>query len=216
MAPTQDMVLGCYYLTIERGADPGQADACDRFSDEQEALLAYDVGRIDTRARRRQHRAPRRASAWSCTRRSRSRSSPGTRRRARSSIAPIRTTVGRVLFNQVLPERLRFVNKTDEPRRACASWSPTATGCSARPRRRTSSTASRAIGFHYATRGGMTIAVDDITVPTPEAGAARGGRRSRSRRIDQQFQRGLITEDERYEQVVDVWKDTTQARSATR
>ena len=47
-------------------------------------------------------------------------------------------------------------------------------------------------------------------MPDGEAGAAEGGRRARSTTIDKQFQRGLITEDERYEQVVNVWKDTTQ------
>ena len=59
----------------------------------------------------------------------------------------------------------------------------------------------KAIGFHYATRGGMTIAVDDIPQSRPEAGSAREAD-GQVAAIDQQFQRGLITEDERYESVV--------------
>ena len=63
-------------------------------------------------------------------------------------------------------------------------------------------------------RGGMTIAVDDIPMPEDKAGAAGRRPTSRSTTIDQQYQRGLITEDERYEQVVEVWKDTTQQTSS--
>ena len=65
------------------------------------------------------------------------------------------------------------------------------------------------IGFHYATRGGMTIAVDDITIPA-EKGTLLKSADGQVEVIDHQFQRGLITEEERYEQVVNVWKDTTQ------
>ena len=69
----------------------------------------------------------------------------------------------------------------------------------------------KAVGFHYATRGGMTIAVDDITDPRPRSRPAQVRPTSRSTTIDKQFQRGLITDDERYEQVVNIWKDTTPA-----
>ena len=62
VAPTQDMVLGCYYLTLEREDDAD--DGADvRFADEQEALLAYEIGRIDTRERRRQHAHAQRRAA---------------------------------------------------------------------------------------------------------------------------------------------------------
>ena len=58
------------------------------------------------------------------------------------------------------------------------------------------------IGFHYATRGGMTIAVDDITIPADKPKLLKSAD-DKVETIDRQFQRGLITEDERYEQVVD-------------
>ena len=78
VGPTQDMVLGCYYLTIEREHTQGKA-ALARFADEQEVLLAYDVGRIDTRrtSALKNHTVPK----LSCIRRSRSPSRRGTRRR---------------------------------------------------------------------------------------------------------------------------------------
>jgi DNA-directed RNA polymerase subunit beta' len=70
----------------------------------------------------------------------------------------------------------------------------------------------KSVGFHYATRGGMTIAVDDIAVP-PAKGKLLKLADEQVDAIDKQFQRGLITDDERYEQVVDVWKKTTQTIS---
>jgi DNA-directed RNA polymerase subunit beta' len=68
------------------------------------------------------------------------------------------------------------------------------------------------IGFHYATRGGMTIAVSDITIPK-EKPALLHAADDHVDDIDRQYQRGLITDEERYEKVVQIWKDTTQAVS---
>src|SRR6266566_3103050 len=67
----------------------------------------------------------------------------------------------------------------------------------------------KSVGFEFATRGGMTIAVSDI--PTTSDKAARLGKADDAvAQIDRQFQRGLITEEERYEQVVGIWQDTTK------
>jgi DNA-directed RNA polymerase subunit beta' len=66
----------------------------------------------------------------------------------------------------------------------------------------------KGVGFTYATRGGMTIAVGDIVIP-PDKGKRLVEADAAVDQIDRQFQRGLITDDERYEQVVDVWQKTT-------
>ena len=66
----------------------------------------------------------------------------------------------------------------------------------------------KAVGFEYATRGGMTIAVTDIVIP-PDKSKRLAEADAAVDQIDRQFQRGLITDDERYEQVVDVWQKTT-------
>jgi len=68
------------------------------------------------------------------------------------------------------------------------------------------------IGFEYATRGGMTIAVSDIEVPI-EKKALLADADGQVTKIDGQYQRGLITEDERYEAVVDVWQKTSRTLS---
>src|SRR6187401_435023 len=205
VAPTQDMVLGCYYLTIERETTQGKKPLAS-FGDETEALLAYDVGRIDTRqdAELANHSVQRlelhsaievTVQRWDAD-------------KDESVVEPVRTTVGRVIFNQVLPERLRFLNKAMNRTalRELVSDCYRLLG--------SNETAHlvdgiKQIGFHYATRGGMTIAMDDITVPPEKQGLLKAADKA-VEAIDKQFQRGLITDDERYESVVTVWKDTTQ------
>ncbi|MBA2487866.1 MAG: DNA-directed RNA polymerase subunit beta' [Chloroflexi bacterium] len=209
VAPTQDMILGCYYLTLER--EDTEADPpVQRFADEQEALLAHDVGLIDTRdgvPDLPNHRIARLAlhSPVELTVRSWDEATGET------AAQVVRTTVGRVIFNQILPDRLRFTNRTMNRAalRELVSDCYRLLGADA--------TAHlvdgiKSVGFHYATRGGMTIAVDDIRVPE-QKGQLLADADGKVESIDQQYQRGLITEDERYEQVVNVWKQTTQAVS---
>ncbi len=203
VAPTQDMILGCYYLTLER------EDAADaiRFADESEALLAYEVGQIDTREgidNMPNHMVQRLSlhspielpvTSWN-------------EEAGELVTGDVRTTVGRVIFNQILPDRLRFVNRTMNR----AALREVVSDCY-----RLLGPAETAhlvdgiksVGFHYATRGGMTIAVADITVPKQKPALLKEADRQVGQ-IDQQYQRGLITDDERYERVVQVWKDTTQ------
>ena len=213
VAPTQDMILGCYYLTLEREDDSldGKGVAAKHrvpnFADEQEALLAYDVGLIDTRrgvetmANHRMNRLELYSPidlvvrAWD----------EGTETTIDKTV---RTTVGRVIFNQILPDRLRFLNRTmnRSALRELVSDCYRVLG--------PAETAHlvdgiKSVGFHYATRGGMTIAIGDITIPKEKKGLLVAAD-VKVGLIDGQFQRGLITEDERYEKVVQIWKDTTQ------
>src|SRR6187401_1689171 len=205
VGPTQDMVLDCYYLTIQEEQTQDKAPLAN-FGDETEALLAYDVGRIDTRqdAELANHSVQRlelhspievTVQRWDAE-------------KDESVVEPVRKTVGRVDFNQVLPERLRFLNKAMNrtAQRELVSECYRVLG--------PNETAHlvdgiKQIGFHYATRGGMTIAMDDITVPPEKQGLLKAADKA-VEAIDKQFQRGLITDDERYESVVTVWKDTTQ------
>ena len=119
----------------------------------------------------------------------------------------VRTTIGRLIFNQILPERLRFLNK----RMNRAALREVVSECY----RLLGSVETahlvdgiKSVGFKYATRGGMTIAVSDIPVSVDKAGLLKKADEAVAE-IDKQFQRGLITEDERYEKVVQVWQQTT-------
>jgi len=188
VAPTQDMVLGCYYLTMD-----GRDTAKKRhriFVDEDEAILANQLGTIGLHDPIEVV-----VRSWEPA----SESLVGERRR---------TTVGRVLFNQILPEPLRYSDDVmdrgklkrlvDECYRLLgpADTAHLVDGI-------------KSIGFDYATRGGLTIGLWDIVVPE-DKGRRLSDADDAIGDIDKQFQRGLITEDERYEQVVELWQRTTK------
>jgi DNA-directed RNA polymerase subunit beta' len=194
IAPTQDMVLGCYYLTMDPiGKQPKRVRI---FATEDEAILSYQLREktgvtlhepVDAEVRTWDAEAGRLV----------------TERR--------RTTVGRILFNQILPDQLRYSDRVmvrselkeliDECYRMLG---PEETAHLA--------DGIKSVGFDFATRGGMTIGVFDIEVPKDKKERLKAADDNVAQ-IDRQFQRGLITEDERYEQVVDVWQKTTSGMS---
>jgi len=211
VAPTQDMVLGCYYLTMERDANPQFVRS---FSDEDEALYAYELTarglaeaserRSDSSEASDSHIASRLglhepidvvAQVWD---------------EAAAELRPasLRTTVGRIIFNSIVPERLRFKNqamKRSELKRIVDECyrllGPEETAHLV--------DGIKDVGFKFATRGGMTIGLWDIVTPVDKT-SRLAATDSAVLDIDKQFSRGLITEDERYEQVVELWQRTTK------
>jgi DNA-directed RNA polymerase subunit beta' len=187
VAPTQDMVLGCFYLTMEKPLAEGKKMRL--FSSEGEAILTYQLREVTLH-----EPVVAMVMAWDET----VEAVVETR---------VQTTVGRIIFNQIVPDRLRFKNvnmKRTELRRLVdecyrilgpAETAEVVDGV-------------KGVGFTYATRGGMTIAVGDIVIP-PDKGRRLVEADASVDQIDRQFQRGLITDDERYEQVVEVWQRTT-------
>ncbi|MEK6721859.1 MAG: DNA-directed RNA polymerase subunit beta' [Chloroflexota bacterium] len=191
VAPTQDMVLGCYYLTMSM--DVPRKKAVRIFSGEDEAILAYQLRTVTLH-----EPVDAEVQTWD---------------EATQSLVPVRvrTTVGRVIFNQILPDRLRFSDAimkrselkrlVDEAYRLLGS----------------EETAHlvdgiKSVGFEFATRGGVTIGLWDIQIPKNK-GELLAAADTQVAQIDRNFQRGLITEDERYEQVVGVWQDITARMS---
>ncbi|MDA8202396.1 MAG: DNA-directed RNA polymerase subunit beta' [Chloroflexi bacterium] len=219
VSPTQDMVLGCYHLTIAEAdeRDFAAAQVAYRFGDEAEAIRAYEFGRIHPEYRPFRgvdaegrllpalDHAPAlhdlvdvKVRAWN-------------EAEERVVEERIRTTIGRVIFNQILHDRLRFRNQTmnrqalrDLVDQCYRLLGPVETAHLV--------DGIKAIGFELATRGGLTIGVEDIVVP-PQKTEMLKEADERVLRIDRDYQRGLITEDERYTQVVGVWQDVTQAVS---
>ena len=194
VAPTQDMVLGCYYLTMDPlGKQPKKVRI---FASEDEAILSYQLREKTGVTLHEPVEAE--VLGWDAE--------AGQLRPERR-----RTTVGRIIFNQVLPDQMRFKDAVmkrsdlkdlvDECYRLLGA----------------DETAHlvdgiKSVGFDFATRGGMTIGLFDIEVPKDKAERLKAADGSVAE-IDRQFQRGLITDDERYEQVVDVWQKTTTAMS---
>jgi DNA-directed RNA polymerase subunit beta' len=228
VAPTQDMVLGCYYLTMEKEITE-KKPATRIFADEDEPLYAYELsarglsgasgrttdgdGNLNSRAGKSvQSHAPGKlelhepievvVSGWD---------------EAAGELRPmrVRTTVGRIIFNQIVPDRLRFTELTNREMRR-TDLKRLVDECY-----RLLGPADTAhlvdgikdVGFEFATRGGMTIGLWDIVTPPQKAESLKAADGQVSD-IDKQFQRGLITEEERYEQVVELWKRTTDGISA--
>jgi len=196
VAPTQDMVLGCYYLTMDATTPAKARKAVRSFATEDEAILAYQL-REKTAAELHEV-IDVEVLAWDAET---GRLAPERRR----------TTIGRVIFNQILPDQLRFHDKVMKRSdlkelvdQCYRDLGPDETAHLV--------DGIKSVGFEFATRGGMTIGLFDIEIPKDKAARLTAADDSVAD-IDRQFQRGLITEDERYEQVVGVWQETTARMS---
>jgi len=179
VTPTLDMVLGCYYLTTVIPGAKGEGAILGSF---EEAKLMYDLGYIDLRAEIEVRKAP----------------ENGQR---------IKTSVGRIIFNEVLPPELGFYNKSIDK----SSLKQIVTDCyNLLSNEETAAVVDsiKQLGFRYATKSGTTIAMSDIQVPSskPKLLEEAG---ERVAIIENQYNKGLITEDEKYNNTIGVWMETT-------
>jgi DNA-directed RNA polymerase subunit beta' len=179
VSPTLDMVLGCYYLTTIRPNAPGTGKVFGSF---EEAKLACELEAIDLKAEievRDQIDGGRR----------------------------LRTSVGRIIFNECFPRAIGFRNYVVDK----SSLKKIVADCSkilnddemAGVMDRIKET-----GFKYATRSGTTIAMGDIEVPHAKAKLIAEAE-AKTIEIEKQYEMGVITDDERYGEVVKVWNETT-------
>jgi DNA-directed RNA polymerase subunit beta' len=192
--PQKDMVLGMYYLTMERPGTPGSGMV---FADLDEVQLAYDTGHVHLHAPIRVLTATRYA--------------PGAKRfpDGEQRVELIETTVGRCMFNQVMPDSLRFY----DPGVPLGKGEVKTLVAEAYVQLGPDATAElvdqmKDIGFRFATRSGLSIAVDDITVPARKRDIIDSAD-SRVLEYNQQFRRGLITDEERYVRTIEVWTRAT-------
>jgi DNA-directed RNA polymerase subunit beta' len=184
VAPTLDMVLGCYYLTTIRQKNIDKEKVYGSF---EEAKLAYEFGAIDLQEE--------------------------IIVRVKETGERLKTSIGRIIFNEVLPEALGYFNKIIDK----STLKQIATKCSKiLTDEETGEVLDniKQLGFHFASKSGITISMNDIEVPAskPEMLAEAEAKVST---IENQYQRGLITEDERYDGVVDIWNETTNAITNT-
>jgi DNA-directed RNA polymerase subunit beta' len=179
--PTLDIVLGCYYLTISK---PGAKGEGKFFSSFDEAKLAYELGIIELGAE---------IVVWDPL--------------LRSDGGRISTTVGRILFNDALPPQLRFYNKIADK----ASLRVLVADCIRLLGNEGAAGVLdrlKQLGFDYATKSGISIAMDDIEEPPNRVKLLEKSDGQLSL-IEDQFNHGLITEDEKYEKAVQVWMEAT-------
>ncbi len=184
ITPTKDMVLGCYYLTLKED-DPEDDKEIRRFYGPEEAIYAYEVGEI----RLHQVIKVRLGDEW------------GT-----AANRTIKTTVGRVIFNETLPPVLRFfdtaVDKKVMGKVMGEAYKKLGTAGTA-----VVADSLKELGFKFASRSGATVAIADVVVPPAKYELIRKAE-DEINQIERQFKRGLITGDERYQKIIGVWEQT--------
>ncbi len=190
IVPSQDVVLGLYYMTRERVGAKGEGMA---FSDVAEVHRAYESRNVDLQAKVKV-----RLSEYI-------RDSKG---QLAQNIRVVATTVGRALLSEILPHGLSFDAINQDMTKKTISG--TINACY-----RTVGLKETVVfadqlmytGFHYATRAGVSIGVDDMVVPTQKTKILATAEKE-VKEIQEQYSSGLVTNGERYNKVVDIWSRT--------
>ena len=195
--PSQDMVLGIYYLTQER---PGAEGEGKFFKSVNEAILAYENGVVTLHSRIKVRVTKTMADGTVKT-------------------AVVESTVGRFIFNEIIPQDLGFVDRTVEGNelklevdfhvgkkqlkqileKVINTHGATQTAITLDD--------IKSIGYKYSTRAAMTVSISDMTVPASKPKLIADAQATVDR-ISKNFRRGLITEEERYKEVIETWKAT--------
>jgi len=198
VTPTQDMIIGSYYLTIDRPGAKGEGKA---FYSPEEAIMAYQVGEIALQAI--------------------------VRVRFKKEINGhkiskiLTTTTGRIIFNEAIPQDLGFVDRSNPDNLFALEIDMLVSNkelqkivdkCF-----RTHGTTETAIvldrikklGFEYSTKGAITVSVSDIIIPDEKKGLLEEAE-VEVLKTEKQYRRGLISNDERYQRVITTWNETTE------
>jgi len=189
VTPTQDIILGVSYLSKEK---PGAKGENKIFSSDNEALIAYYDGEIDLHARIRL----RVDNIFDFE-----------ERVVISDKRIIDTTVGRIIFNQLLPEGFGFVNKELNKKNV----GDIVTECYKRfGHSRTIQLLDdiKRLGFEFATYGGISIGIDDLKIPKAKEDVLKEAR-DEVARVEEQYRKGIITDRERYNKIIDIWTHAT-------
>jgi DNA-directed RNA polymerase subunit beta' len=193
ISPSKDMVLGVYYLTIGDDSVKHKGDGRN-FADADEVELAYHLGQLEIHSQINVL-----VTSWYDDNRNRM---PSAEERL------LKTTVGRVIFNRILPPEIQYINwKLDKGELKDLIAELYEVGGESQ----TPDVADRIkeIGFTYATRSGYSIAVSDITVP-PEKTDIINASLKEVELVQRDFRRGLLTDQEQNERVITIWQGTTE------
>ena len=175
-SPTQDMVLGLYFLTSLREKQLGEGRA---FSSIAEAVMAFDQGSLSLQAKIKL-------------------------RIDKSGVAEVReTTLGRALFNEVLPADFPFVDYDVTKKLLGLIVDNLAEGYAKVTVAQTLD-ALKSLGFYWATRAGVTISINDVVTPGRKREILEGFE-SKADKVQSQYEKGLITDDERRQELIEIW-----------
>ena len=197
--PTQDMILGCYYLTITKPGEKGEGMI---FSSIDEAIMAYGDHHLELHA----------PISIRVTREFNGK--PMTR--------IVKSTLGRFIFNEIIPQDLGYVDRTKEGNELVLecdfivgkkkladiiSHSIRVHGIGATAKLLDN---IKAMGYKYSTRGGISIGIEDMIVPDVKEKMVHEAE-EKVEYVNKMYQRGLLDEDGRYTSVVKIWTQTTDA-----
>ena len=196
--PTQDMVLGSYYLTIDKDGEKGEGMV---FSSPEEALMAYEVKDISIHAKVKVRMT---------------RVFDGVEEQG-----IITTTPGKIIFNESIPQDLGFVDRTNPETKfnmeidflvTKKNLGTIINKCYMAHGATVTSVMLdkiKAKGYHYSSIGAVTVSVADMIVPKEKYDLLADADQTVDK-IEKLYRRGLISEDERYERVIDKWTKTTE------
>ena len=195
VTPTQDMIIGTYYLTL---LNPEGRGAGRVFRDADEVMFAYEAGQVELHAAI-EYRVP-------ALRRPAAEGPEGATGNGRAAYEP--TTVGRILLNQQLPEDFGFIN--EELRRPAVGRVVERLA-----RNYPKAEVARSLDglkdlcFRFATQSGLTISLDDIKVPADKPRILER-RERQAQSTENQFRRGIISDGERRQKEIETWLEATQ------
>ncbi len=192
--PTQDMIIGIYFLTLDREGEPGEGRV---FGTVAEAIMAFDRREIGVQSKITirfddivppvGHDVP---EGWE----------PGQR-------LMLATTLGRAIFNEALPANYPYVNSEVGKKQLGTIVNDLAERYT-KVEVASALDALKDTGFHWATRSGVTIAIEDVVTP-PNKPQIMAAFEEQSAKVEEQYERGLITEDERRQELIEIWNTAT-------
>ncbi len=180
-SPTQDMVLGLYFLTSLRENQKGEGRA---FGSIAEGLMAFDQGSLTMQAKIKIR----------------------VTKNGETSIKE--TTLGRAIFNEILPANTDFVDLDVTKKELGKLVNDLA---EKQPKVIVAQTldALKALGFYWATRAGVTISIEDVVTPARKPEILEGYE-VKADKVQSQYEKGLITDDERRQELIEIWTQATQ------
>ena len=186
--PTQDMIIGLFFLTTDREGELGEGRA---FSSVAEAIMAFDRGEIALQSRVKIRFAdvvpPLDLGAdWE-----------------EGQTLTLDTTLGRALFNETLPADYPYVNY-EVGKKALGAIVNDLAERYTKVEVAASLDALKDAGFHWATRSGVTVSIDDVVTPGNKA-VILEGYETQATKVQQQFERGLVTDEERRQELIEIW-----------
>ncbi|HEY3860745.1 MAG TPA: DNA-directed RNA polymerase subunit beta' [Verrucomicrobiae bacterium] len=190
MTPTQDITLGCYYLTAEpRAKKDGKQTML--FGSKSEVIFAYSDGGAALHNRIRMANPDRGNKTLY----------------GNSEVAAIETTVGRVIFSEIWPEELGFLNKVvGKSQLGDLIW--TCYKQCGHEKTVIMLDKLKELGFRSATRSGCSIGIDDMIIPKEKDQEIHNAQKQISE-VEKQYRKGVITPGERYNKVIDIWTHCT-------